>query len=219
MGADFAALNARVRASLASRARSSAGLLPRGPSNVNTGTSPRRTTAEAELGKADALAAGAAEALGGGGAGAEAALAGGALGGGAGAGGRTAAGDGTGAAGSGSRSAAGGGSGAGGAAGAGAAGAEEEAAGDAEVRATGAAVDRGRTETDGAKGAEGAEGAAEALLAVDSARAHRGPNRATAKLSAMGRNQSPHTRTDVDERADDLTLGRAASVTGLATAS
>ena len=51
----MSALNARCKASLASRARTSADLLPRGTANVNTGASPRRTIAGAELFSTDAL--------------------------------------------------------------------------------------------------------------------------------------------------------------------
>src|SRR5450432_2851374 len=58
--AALSALNARSSASLASRARSSGDLLPRAACSVNTGVSPRRTTAAAAAGDAEALGAGAA---------------------------------------------------------------------------------------------------------------------------------------------------------------
>src|SRR4051812_38005660 len=152
IGADFAALNARAKASLASRARSSAGLLPRGPSNVNTGASPKRTTAEAEAGIADALGAIDADALGGGAMGA-ALVADDALGAGTRAGAGTGGGSGTGAAISDRGSGAGWGSGGGSGSGA-AAEAEAEADAGADARAADAADDDGRPMGEDGRGGE-----------------------------------------------------------------
>jgi len=168
---------------------------------VNTGASPKRTTAEAELGEADALGAGVAEALGA--SAAEAALAGGGalgagVGGGSGATGAGAAGAGGAGWSSGSEAAE--------------AGAGAEAIGAAETPAEGAAAAKGRPET-------AAEAADEALPPAASAHTCAGAESPTAKQSPMRRNRSPQTRVDVEEVPLDLTLGRAASVTGLATAS
>ena|GEM_PF-4239 len=168
---------------------------------MNTGASPKRTTAEAELGEADALGAGVAEALGA--SAAEAALAGGGalgagVGGGSGATGAGAAGAGGAGWSSGSEAAE--------------AGAGAEAIGAAETPAEGAAAAKGRPET-------AAEAADEALPPAASAHTCAGAESPTAKQSPMRRNRSPQTRVDVEEVPLDLTLGRAASVTGLATAS
>ncbi|HKO51284.1 MAG TPA: hypothetical protein VJV79_26425 [Polyangiaceae bacterium] len=179
---------------------------------MNTGESPKRTTAGTELCTTAALGAGAAEALDGGATGTALAL-----------GGAPGASVGVGAAGAGGAGATASGSGTGAGSGVGAA-SEAEGTGAAETRADDAAGGKGRPETTGAGGENGAGGedgedATEALPTGPSAHTRPGANSPMAKQSAMRRNQSPQTRADVHELTLDLTLGLAASVTGLATAS
>lgn len=167
--------------------------------------SPKRTTAEAELGNTDALGVGGAEAIVGGAAGTVLAT-GSALGTGGGSG--VGAGVGTGAGAAGAAAGAGSGSGA-------EAGAEAEALGTAEAGAGAPAAAEGRPETRRGGASEG-----EALAVADCACTRPAPSDSPmAKQSPMRRNRSPQTRVDVDKLTEDLTLGRTASVTGLATAS
>ena len=182
---------------------------------MNTGASPKRTTAEAELGKAEALGIGSAEALGSGAA--EAALAaGGALGADTAAGGvATGGGGATGSAGSGSGE-----------------GAEAIAVEEGEVEGgwraeAGDAAEPG--DADATKAADSVPGdrrpetsgagAAEALADADCAKPCACHKSKTVMQSPMRRNRSRQACADLDELTEDLTLGRAASVTGLATAS
>jgi hypothetical protein len=160
--------------------------------------SPKRTTAEAELGEAEALGTGDAEALGGGDAG-TALVTGGALGTGAGTGVGTGGGGGVGAAGSGADWGAGSGAVAD-AVGSALAVASALAVGGADTRADGAAGGKGRPEATGATGAD-------ALAGADCACPLAAAKSPTAKQSPMLRNRSPETRADVDERTEDLTLG------------
>ena len=173
---------------------------------MNTGVSPKRTTADAELGGADALGAGEPEALAGGTA-ATTLTTGGALGGGGATGGGAGAFSGSALGGSGSGS----GAEALGAAGTAAEGAAEaEACSAPKAEAEGAALASGRPETAGA--------AVPALAATDCA-CTLPPSSPITKHSPTLRNRSPPTRADVYELTEDLTLEPRASVTGLATAS
>jgi len=199
-------LNARRSASLASRARTSAGLFPRATSKVNTGVSDKRTTPDAELGAVEALGAGVAEALGsdaaaalGGGvafvaSGTTAAVAVAVAGGGSlgalGALGALAA-----------ETGAGSGSGATAEAEAGACtavGAGAETAAAAETGKAGAAEGNGLAETTG-------KVAAVAPPAGVCARSRFGLN--NPRTRPTHRKQSPQTRADVDELTEVLTLG------------
>jgi len=176
----------------------------------------KRTTADAELGSADALGAGKEEALGGGGA-AMALTTGGALGGGAAAGGG---GSGTFSGGALGGSASGSGAEALGAAESPAEGAAEaEACGAAEAEACGApnAELEGAALADARPEAPGA--AVPALAATGCACTVRPPSSPITKHSPMLRNRSPPTRAVVFEVTEDLTLEQRASVTGFATAS
>jgi hypothetical protein len=211
MGLDLATLKARCRASLASRARISADFVPRATTNVNTGVSAKRTTVEAELGTADALSAGVAEAPSCGatlalGAGIDDAV-GSAIGVGAAIGVGTAIGVGVGS-----------GSGRGWAADADpGTGIGESAEAEAEAAAEAEATGNCAAAAGDALPEALADASAEAVAGADCAQSCAGLSSPMA--NHRHRNRSPQTRVELDELSEDLTLGVRASVTGFTTAS